>query len=111
MIGASGKEAELRALEHLRRRGFELVKFHYRTREGEIDLIVKKGGLLVFVEVKGTQSLVVDPAERVDEKKRARLLAAAERYLAESGWEGEVRFDVVSVSPHGVFHLEDAFRG
>jgi len=67
--------------------------------------------LLCFGEVKSTESLSTDPRERVDERKVERLLKVAERFLAESGWEGEVRFDIITVSPHGVVHLEDAFRG
>ncbi len=111
MIGKGGKEAERLALEYLKNKGFELVRAGYRTREGEVDLIVKGDGLLVFVEVKSTESLSTDPLERVDGRKVERLLKVAERFVAESGWDGDVRFDIITVSPHGVVHLEDAFRG
>ncbi len=111
MIGASGREAEKLALRYLLSKGFEPVRLNYRTQEGEIDLIVKKENLLVFVEVKATERADVDPSERVDEVKRRRLLAAAERFLAENPWDGGARFDLVLVSPWGITHVEDAFRG
>jgi putative endonuclease len=89
----------------------------FRTRAGEIDLVVETGDLLVFVEVKARSGPDWGrPADAVDRTKRARLCAAAEAYLQRAlAHERPCRFDVVEVrvGPDGrlaIDHLVDAFR-
>lgn len=88
------------ALKYLLYRGFELVCRNYRRPWGEIDIIVKKGSKLIFVEVKTVESLKNDwdkvrefkrPEERVTDKKLARLRKTVQTFLIEtknndSGW-------------------------
>ena len=87
--------------EHfLRRRGLSLVTRNYRCRRGEIDLVMRDTDTLVFVEVRRRKSRAFGGGvESVDGRKRARLVSAAEHYLAMKhlGDERPCRFDVVAI--------------
>ncbi len=109
---ARGRFAEDRALAALAADGFALLARRSRTPAGEIDLVVEKAGLLVFVEVKARASLL-DAAFALGPRQRARLLAAAECWMAEHPGHGAagVRFDVLLVDAAGqVRRVKDAFR-
>jgi putative endonuclease len=99
----------------LTRRGYRLVERNYRTRRGEIDLIVHKGDVVVFVEVKLRRSTGFgDPLEAVTPRKQATLRLLAERYLADHQADFDtVRFDVIGIlagrDDLQVRHIEDAF--
>ena len=112
LTGAWGEEL---ALRYLKRRGYELVERNYRTRYGELDLILRQEGSLVFVEVKLRRGTGFgDPLEAVTPRKQAAIRAMAERYISEKQPDfDEVRFDVVGIrlgegAPR-IAHLEDAF--
>ncbi len=78
------------------REGLTIVGRNFRTRFGEIDLIARDGGTLVFVEVRMRRSLRYGGGlESITAAKRARMLAAANGYLAMLGREPACRFDVV----------------
>lgn len=96
----AGARAERLAARYLERKGLELVRRNYRTRQGEIDLIMRDADVLVFVEVRfRSRSDFGTPEETVDRRKRARLRAAAAHYLASaSGASVPCRFDVMSVT-------------
>jgi putative endonuclease len=86
------------------------------SREGELDIIATRGGVLAFVEVKTRRSRAYGlPAEAVTFPKRRRIRSMAQRYLAERRpGVRAVRFDVIEVErdARGTFairHLEDAF--
>ena len=112
LAGAAG---EYYAARWYRQQGYEIARTNYRTRMGEIDLILHKKDLLVFCEVKlrapGAQ---VSGREAVDRPKQLRLQRAAAAYLAELGREPSVRFDVAEVTPdrggYRVTVLENAFE-
>jgi len=83
-----------------------------RTEGGEIDLVARRGGLTLIVEVKARPS-ASEAAFAISPRQRARLAAAAEALMAsEPGWFGEgLRFDAMLVSADGALvWLEDAFR-
>lgn len=83
-----------------------------RTEAGEIDLVAEREGLLAFIEVKARPSLV-EAAFALGPRQRARLVAAAECWLAENPDRGAagVRFDVLLVAQDGaVRRIADAFR-
>lgn len=89
---------------------------NYRTRYGELDLILRSGGTLVFVEVKLRRGREFgDPVEAVTQRKRAAVRSMAEQYLAEREPDfEELRFDVVGIlaSRSGqptIRHIQDAF--
>jgi putative endonuclease len=110
-----GRAGENAAAAFYRRRGFRVVDRNYRCRSGEIDLVVRRGRLLVFCEVKTrTSQRWGEPAEAVGALKQGRLRRCAGTWLAEhSGSRRELRFDVVSVAvTQGgleVTHLPGAF--
>lgn len=97
LTGVLGEET---AAKYYRRLGYDLLAANYRTRQGEIDLIVQKDGCLVFVEVKARKmDAVVTGAEAVNAAKQHKLTLAAQSYLASCGAEpNAVRFDVVEVT-------------
>lgn len=95
-------------------RGFEVLERNYRFGKAEIDLIVRKEKLLVFVEVKtrsGTSHGM--PEVAVNATKAALIVSAAEHYLEAMNWPHEIRFDIISILIQGqrdqIEHLEDAF--
>jgi len=88
------------------------VARNWRCREGEVDLIVRRGRLFVFCEVKArTTDAFGVPAESVTRTKQARIRRLAARYLREAApvRGREVRFDVVSVLAGELEVLEGAF--
>jgi putative endonuclease len=109
-----GNEGEQLAADFLLRKGFEIVERNYRHKHSEIDAIARMGNLLVFVEVKTRSSSDFGhPEEFVDSRKRKKILEGADHYLHETNWQGNVRYDIVSInlntgSPE-VVHIEDAF--
>lgn len=114
-----GEAGEADAVAWYRAHGFEVLDRNWRCRsggagtdvDGEIDIVVRKDGLLVFCEVKtrasdrwGVPALAVT----YDKQRRLRRLAAA--YLAERSIRPKrIRFDVASVLPSGVTMYESAF--
>ena len=81
--------------------GYLLLQHNYRTRMGEIDLILYRAGQLVFAEVKTrTDPQGLAPRLAVDYHKQRRIIAAAEMYLQKSSFaDAAIRFDVVEVVP------------
>jgi putative endonuclease len=106
-----GTKAEILAREHLKNKNYEILFTNWRYRHAEIDIIARHGNTLVFVEVKCRNSNVFgQPESFVDDRKILKMQEAAEAYLEQSGWEGELRFDIVSVEKENVItHFEDAF--
>ena len=99
-----GRWAETLALAHLRKHGLTLETANFRRRGGEIDLVMRDGDTVVFVEVRYRRSSAYgDGAESIDPRKRARIVATAQRYLQAYplAAAGPCRFDVVSVSAQG----------
>ena len=111
-LGTIGEDA---AAAWYEARGFEIVGRNWRVREGEIDVIARRGRTIVFCEVKTRSSDRFGvAAEAVTPTKQRRLRTLAMRWLAaHPQMRGEVRFDVASVTPAGataaVAVLEAAF--
>jgi putative endonuclease len=108
---ASGDAAETRALEHLVAHGCRLKDRNFRSRFGEIDLIVDDGGTLVFVEVrKRGKGAFASAAESITTTKQQRILATARLYLSRLPSEVPCRFDAVLLdSADRVEWIRDAF--
>ncbi len=107
-----GLEGEQRAERLLRDAGLQLITRNYRCRHGEIDLVMRQGTTLVFVEVRRrSRSDFGGAAASVDLRKQKRLVAAARHYLAGLGCEPPpCRFDVVAIEGAGEPQwLPDAF--
>jgi putative endonuclease len=107
----SGQKAEEKAALYLKDKGYEILERNYRYRRSEIDIIARKENLIVFVEVKfRSGNSYGDPEISVNEKKGSQVLIGAENYLFEKDWNGEVRFDIISIlSDRSIEHFEDAF--
>jgi putative endonuclease len=95
-----GDQGERAAARYLRRQGMRVLLRGYRTRLGEIDLIVRDGETLVFVEVKSRRQ--GSPAEAVTPEKERRLTNAALQFLRKYDLlEQRSRFDIVAIVwPH-----------
>lgn len=108
-----GNIGEKLALNFLEKFGYQLVANNYRYRRGEIDLIMVKEGLLVFVEVKTRSDTKFGlPEEFLSERQQLKIMETAEHYLEHCGWEGNIRFDIVAiVNSNGpaIDHFEDAY--
>jgi putative endonuclease len=95
----SGLVAEWLALVYLLLKGYFPLAMRYKTPVGEIDLIMKRGRRLVFVEVKARAD-VEDAAHAVHAKNQARVVRAAQHYLHSHPQRAghEVRFDVCLIA-------------
>jgi putative endonuclease len=108
---ALGRRAENAAALWLRLKGYRILAKRARTPRGEIDLVVRKGPLVIAVEVKARGDF--DAAlEAVNPRQQARICAAMEIWCARNGFsEHDRRFDVLSVIPGRLpRHTKDAFR-
>lgn len=107
-----GRDGEDRAARWYAERGYEVLARNWRCAEGELDLVVERGGVVVVCEVK-TRSTerFGSPLEAVDRRRQVRLRRAAARWLATShdGWAAQVRFDVAAVVGGRVSVVEAAF--
>jgi putative endonuclease len=111
-----GKEGERIAELYLQKKGYKLVERNFRCSGGELDLIVLDRRVIVFVEVKTrTGRGFGSPLEAVEFRKQAKMIRAAQLFLAQKGLQQrDARFDVVGVSWAGrdpvVEHIENAFE-
>ena len=89
-----GRWGEEMGAEFLQKRGYEVVEKNARTPYGEIDLVTRRDGLTIFVEVKTRTSRRFGlPEEAITPRKQAHMLAAAEHYAAEheiDSWQADV---------------------
>jgi len=108
----AGERAEQIAALYLQRKGLVLLESRYRCRWGEIDLILRDRGTVVFTEVRLRHSKSFGGAgESVDRRKQARIIAAARHYLAGKR-ESSCRFDAVlldRLDPPRIEWIRDAF--
>ena len=106
-----GLSAESRAAAYLIAKGFRILARRWKSPVGEIDIVARRRHLLVFVEVKARERLD-DAAWSVTDRQRARIVAAAEAYLARLADETirDIRFDAVLVAPGRIpLHIPAAF--
>lgn len=96
-----GQKSESLAARHLREQGYDIIIQNYRTKMGEIDIVAKEGGALVFVEVKARKSAKYgDPKWAITRAKQRKISMAALHYLKATGQSGvKARFDVLTIQP------------
>ncbi|MFT5530237.1 MAG: putative endonuclease [Candidatus Poriferisodalaceae bacterium] len=109
---AVGRFGERRAARWYTDRGYEVVARNWRVREGELDLVLTRGRVLVICEVKTrTSTRFGDGFAAVTRTKQVRIRHLATLFLRE--WQGarpaQIRFDVASVTPTSVEVIEEAF--
>lgn len=116
LVGAWG---EALAAKYLQKKHYKVLASQYRSRFGEIDLIVCDNEYIVFVEVKLRKSdKFARAADFVDTAKQNRIRTTASYYLSENETDLNSRFDVIEIyAPEGqrtrkpeIIHLEDAFQ-
>jgi putative endonuclease len=105
-----GKEGEKQARKFLKKNGYKIVKKNYVTPFGEVDIIVKKGDVVAFVEVKTRLSDIFGmPAEAVNKAKQHKYILAAKYFFSRYQIGATVRFDIVEVFKGQINHIENAF--
>ncbi len=110
-----GQQGESLAAQWYEAHGYEILDRNWRRREGEIDLIVRRGMTVAFCEVKArTSPRFGTGVEAVTVAKQRRIRRLATRWLSEltpaaGRTRIELRFDVVSVTAGAIEVVEDAF--
>ena len=108
-----GAQEETLALEYLQARDMQLVARNFRCRGGELDLVMRERETLVIVEVrKRANPNFGSAAESVDGRKQARVIHAAQLFLAghDEYSKSPVRFDVVTLdAANRIEWFKDAF--
>lgn len=106
-----GLSAETRAAAFLLAKGFRIAARRWRSPAGEIDLVARRGTLLIFAEVKA-RATRDGAAYAVTERQKRRIAAAAAAWLAEHPDDGacDIRFDAILIVPRRwPLHIEAAF--
>lgn len=106
-----GRKYENLAAEFYQQQGFEILERNWRSGRKELDIIVARDNLIVFVEVKSSFSKEFGhPAGWIDRKKAGHLIEAANRYIVEHEIsDSDLRFDVVTFVNGKLEHFPDAF--
>jgi putative endonuclease len=110
-----GKHGEQIACDFLENKGFKILSKNWRHEKAEVDLIVKDGSIIVFVEVKTRKNDDFGyPEEAVSNKKQELLGLAADAYIELENHQGEIRFDIIAITQEHeksakILHIKDAF--
>jgi putative endonuclease len=107
-----GRWAESLCLWSLRLRGYRILARDYRAGVGEIDILARRGGTLVAIEVKARGNRA-SASEAITPRQRRRIARAAAHFLAGRSDLARLtlRFDVMLVTPGRLpLHLRDAWR-
>ncbi|ATD54952.1 YraN family protein [Clostridium chauvoei] len=113
-----GNYGEDLAYNYLKSHGYYILKRNFRNRFGEIDLICKKDGIIIFVEVKSRySSLYGTPIEAITYSKQKQIINLCKYYITLNKlYNYNCRFDVIEIflNPKNnlflINHYEDAFR-
>jgi len=110
-----GQLGESIAKDFLLQKGYKILATNYRYKRSEVDLIVKDGETMVFIEVKTrSDDFLYDPEKAMTPQKEAQIRQGAVAYMRKVGHEWAIRFDVVAIvvrdaERYEVRHTEDAF--
>jgi putative endonuclease len=107
----SGRRSEWLAAVLLALKGYRILERRYRCSSGEIDLVARRGDLLVFAEVKRRATLD-SAAGAVTANSRRRIERAADMFLAQRPHLADcsMRYDIVAVAGWRVRHVRGAWR-
>lgn len=106
-----GRAGEDQAISYLSRQGMVLVERNFRCRGGEIDLIMRDGNELVFIEVRARRNgSFGGAASSVTSGKRARLILAAQVFLQQLHRMPACRFDVIAFEGEQISWLKSAIE-
>lgn len=106
-----GRSYESRAAQFYQEQGYEILARNWQAGHKEIDLIARRGDLIVFIEVKSARGQQFGhPAEWVTTAKRRNLIAAANQYLiAKNITNCDLRFDIVAFVSGALEQFPNAF--
>lgn len=109
-----GDRGEEEAVQFLLASGYKVLERNWRWKKTEVDIIAQSGEILVFIEVKLRKNEKFGyPEEFVTAAQQERIELAAEEYCEIMQWNGDVRFDIISILeshyPNHLDHFEDAF--
>jgi len=109
-----GRKGEEMAVEYLRLKEYEILELNYRYQKAEVDIIARRGNLLIAAEVKTRSTPEFgNPQDFVKPKQIQQLVKAVNHYVEESGLDVEVRFDIIAIiknkSGQKIEHIQDAF--
>jgi len=110
----TGDEAETLAAQYLVAQGYEILERNWRFQHLELDIVARKGPMLVIAEVKSRAgNYVVEPQLAVNRSKQLLIISATNAYLNKKNLDLEVRFDIISIvfyrAGHKLEHIENAF--
>ena len=107
-----GHKFEQQAANYFQEQGYKILESNWRAGRNEIDLIVQKDKLIIFVEVKSASSTKYGhPSERVDQNKIKAITKVARQYLIDKKLENvDLRFDVVTFLNGKLEHYPNAFE-
>jgi putative endonuclease len=109
-----GQRGEEIARTYLISNGYTIRHTNYRVGKLELDIVAEKEGWLIIVEVRTRSTdTFIAPEETIDLRKIKNLVNAAGGYIRYHNWQGETRFDIITVIPTGegykIDHIADAF--
>jgi len=109
-----GEIGEKRAQDYLVSKGYHIRHCNWKCGNLELDIVAEKDDWLVVIEVKTRSTETFEhPQEAITLRKIRNIVSATHEYIFKFDWQGETRFDVISVIPHGelfyIDHIEDAF--
>jgi len=107
-----GTDYERAAEEYLSALGMELVERNFRTRYGEIDLIMMDKASLVFTEVKFRSGITAGSAlDAIDYRKRRQIIRISQQYLMghKEYMNRQVRYDCVGINGSNISYIRNAF--
>lgn len=107
----TGEKGELLAQEFLKKKNYTILFTNWRHKHAEIDIIAQDGTVIVFVEVKARKNNAFGhPESFVDKHKMKKMHEAADAYIEQTDWQGELRFDIIAIeNGRDITHFEDAF--
>lgn len=114
---ALGAKGEKYAVKFLKKSGFKILEKNYKTAVGEVDIIARDGGEIVFAEVKTRQKNPMVPGVfAVDRKKQRNIMKTASVYILSKKVTLQPRFDIIEIEidtdtgkPASCRHIKNAF--
>jgi len=109
-----GRKGEELAVEYLRLKEYEILQLNYRYQKAEVDILAKRGNLLIAAEVKTRSTPEFgNPQDFVKPKQIKQLVKAVNHFVEDEELDVEVRFDIIAIIENKagtkIEHIQDAF--
>ena len=105
-----GLNAEERAIDYITQKGYIILEKRYKTKFGEIDIIVADNKSIVFIEVKHRKKIELS-YYAISEKSKQRIIDSANFYISQNHLDAdlEYRFDAILLDNYNIEHIENIF--